>query len=428
MSERTPSTDRPCLRTDLEVFEGEQNGEVGLIFRDPVHLKPDATFVPKGLLGVLALFDGTRSIETIEIEIGDHGVEPRPGFIEEIVAHLDSRRLLDSPAYRADWAELTEQFAQAPRRPSTSAGSAGYPEDAAALNEALESLIGADRQPIRPSPRGLIAPHIDFARGREGYAQAYRYLAECEPADLYVVLGTGHRGPLRAVTGLRADWETPLGVVPTDRDFVDAVHDALGAPTPDEVFCHREEHSVEFQVVHLQHVAAGRPFRVAGFLCGRLPTTSFGRAEEVRRIVTAFREVVDRTPGRVCFVAGADLAHIGPYFGDARDVDSTVLEALAKDEHERLAFLERGDPAGFHNAIQAKTPVRLADGGSDPEPNADRVCSTTALRLTAELAGGPAEYLHYGQAASPDGSQAVTFCAFAFGDGSLAREATDGPE
>ena len=87
MSDGAPATDRPCLRTDLEVFESEQNGEVGLILRDPIHLQPDATFVPKGLLGVLALFDGTRTIETIEIEIGDHGVEPPPGFVAHVHEH-----------------------------------------------------------------------------------------------------------------------------------------------------------------------------------------------------------------------------------------------------------------------------------------------------------------------------------------------------
>ena len=50
--------------------------------------------------------------------------------------------------------------------------------------------------------------------------------------DLSMRLDLEQRGPSAPLTGLRLDWETPLGLVRTDRAFVDAVHAALGPPDP----------------------------------------------------------------------------------------------------------------------------------------------------------------------------------------------------
>jgi hypothetical protein len=103
----------------------------------------------------------------------------------------------------------------------------------------------------------------------------------------------------------------------------------------------------------------------------------------------------------VCYVAGADLAHVGPLFGDPESVGPTRLRQLEGDERSRFAHLERGAPGAFHREVQ--------EAG-----NPDRVCSAAAITLTATLAGGGARLLHYGQSVDDDGSQAVTFCAASF--------------
>jgi hypothetical protein len=291
-------------------------------------------------------------------------------------------------------------------RPARHAGSAGYPAEEVALRSALQELVPAAAA-VRPSPRGLIAPHIDLRRGKEGYATAYRRLAESEPADLYVVFGTGHQGPAAPVTGLALDWQTPLGRVRTDRDFLRAVEQRIGAPSQDDLFLHRDEHSIEFQVLLLQHLAelrGGPPFAVAGFLCGALPSSNGDPAGEdyAVRLLAAFRTAAAQSGKKVCWVAGADLAHLGPFFGDEQPVGRPLLERLERDERQRLSCLQRGEPSAFHQAV---------DGPGNP----DRVCSAPAIWLTASLAGGTGEVLHYGQAADQGGNQVVSFCSVAFG-------------
>ncbi|MEZ6035831.1 MAG: AmmeMemoRadiSam system protein B [Planctomycetota bacterium] len=240
-----------------------------------------------------------------------------------------------------------------------------------------------------------------------GYGAAYRALLGREPADLYVIFGTGHAGPTAPVTGLPLDWETPLGIVTTDRGFVDAVHQKLGAPSPLDLLIHRDEHSLEFQVLWLQHLHqrhfGERPFRVACFLCGALPSADGDPLREpwLQELLSTFRDAAAATRGRVCFVAGADLAHLGPFFGDPEPIDDQRLTRLDADERARLAHLERGAPGPFHAAV---------DGCGNP----DRVCSGPAITLCAALAGGAGELLHYGQARAADDSQVVSFCAMAF--------------
>jgi hypothetical protein len=188
--------------------------------------------------------------------------------------------------------------------------------------------------------------------------------------------------------------------VRTDRAFVAAVHARLGTPCPRDVYLHRTEHSLEFQVLMLAHVQGPAAFEVAGFLTGPL-SGAIGDAAHAQHsgdLLAAFHDAAAASGKRICYVAGADLAHLGPHFGDPEPIGSALLERLRRDELARLAHLQRGDPGAFHRAIEH-------DG------NPDRVCGAAPIYLAAKLAGGSAELLHYGQACAADGSQVVSFCS-----------------
>src|SRR5947207_1417010 len=85
---------------------------------------------------------------------------------------------------------------------------------------------------------------------------------------------------------------------------------------------HRGEHSIEFQAVFIRYLFGGRrDFTIVPIL------TSFAhdalargkRPEDDRRVARFLDAVVETAAAqkrRVAFVAGADLAHMGPRFGD----------------------------------------------------------------------------------------------------------------
>lgn len=397
--------ERPAVRP-LEVQRHDGPDGPGIVLVDRLGLREPA-FVPAALLPIVGRCDGTRTLAEIRSEAGAQLGEPLPdAFVRGVVRQLAAHGLLLGPTFAGELQAAAERFLAAPARPPRHAGSAGSPRDPAALRRALGDLLGPlPTATAEPPLTGLVAPHIDLARGAAGYRAAYGRLAATAPADLYVVFGTGHAGPQAPVTGLALDWRTPLGIAPTARPFVAAVHAALGAPDPGDVLQHRDEHSLEFQVQFLQFVHERRglpPPRVAGFLCGALPSGDGDPLAEAwcQDLLAVFRRAAAGS-GRVLWLAGADLAHVGPRFGDDAPVDDDRLVRLAAADRRHLAALTAGAPGAFHRSV---------DGCG----NVDRICSAPAMTLCAALAGGRGELLHYGQARDDDGSQAVSFCAMAF--------------
>ncbi|MGE3171117.1 MAG: AmmeMemoRadiSam system protein B [Planctomycetota bacterium] len=397
---------RPRLRS-LRAERVTSDGRPGLALSCPLELC-EPVFVPRALLPVLTRMDGDHTAaEIAALATRDLRRPIDAGAVAAIAADLDRRLLLASPRFVAARDRAVAAFLGQPTRPSRHHGSAGYPAGPTPLRAALRAMVPDPSPDAAAAPRGLIAPHIDYGRGGPGYAAAYGRLLQAPPADLYVVFGTGHQGPADAVTGLALDWATPLGTATTDRAFLARVHDRLGAPSPDDLLQHRAEHSLELQVVLLQHLAERRglpPPRIAGFLCGALPSTAGDPTAEpwFGRTLAAFRDAAAASGGTVCWLAGADLAHVGPMFGDPEPVGGAALQQLGLRDRSRLRHLEVGRPGAFH---------RETEGCG----NADRVCSAAAITLVAALAGGSATLLHYGQAAADDGHQAVTYCAASFG-------------
>ncbi|MCA8967653.1 MAG: AmmeMemoRadiSam system protein B, partial [Planctomycetes bacterium] len=356
----------PAVRAlDLERVTHE--GVPGIVLHDRMGLS-ESTFLPQDLLPIVGRCDGSRTVLQIRDEASEQVGEEIPiEFVAGLVQQLDERGLLLGPTYDGIATAAADAFLAAGVRPARHAGSAGYPRDPAMLRAALHELVTPPPEATAPL-RGLVAPHIDLARGAAGYAAAYRRLLAAPPADLYVLFGTGHAGPDAPVTGLPLDWQTPLGTVATDRQFVAAVHERIGAAAPIDLLHHRDEHSLEFQVLLLQHLhqrrGGERPLQVAAFLCGALPSVHGDPLAEdwCQDLLAAFRAAEAASGKTVCYLAGADLAHIGPIFGDEASIDDARLEQLAAAERARLEHLQAGVPGAFHAAV-------------DCDRNPDRVCS-----------------------------------------------------
>ena len=278
-------------------------------------------------------------------------------------------------------------------RPPCCAGSV-YPASPAALRRALDDwlrLPAAPPSPAAPQTRLLVAPHIDYPRGARGWSAAYRALAT--DADLFVVLGTAHASPPRLFALTRRDHATPLGVVPTDRAALEAIVRELGAAEvlADEA-AHDGEHSVELQLVALRH-AVRRPFTVLPVLC-----SSISHLEDPAPFTDRFLGALGRAVAgrRVCFVASADLAHVGPAYGDPRPPTAAEAARLEARDRETLAFVAKGDAAGFHrDALR--------------DDRARRICGLAPIYAALRASGAGARLLHYER--WTDGVDSVSFAA-----------------
>ncbi len=432
----------PRLRA-LEAFPVEQQGQRCVALRDPAGFTDQIAVLAPPLLDLVSLFDGDHSIDEIrEILRGRHGEAPTAKQIADVVERFDAAGFLDSARFRERRRALEDAFRRSPVRPAVHAGGA-YAGDAAELRAQIDGFFSAPDGPrvaidgdpftypvASPSAaaprataapqataaprastpalqtRALIAPHIDFHRGGSTYAWAYREILERSDADLYVVLGTCHAGMPDPFAVTLKSYETPLGPVPVDREFYEALHRRAGQDLLASEPAHRAEHSIEFQAVMLQRVVgARRPFAILPVLASYLHESLWSGGDpeadpRVPRFVDALRETIAASSRRVCLVAGVDLAHVGPRFGDPEANTAASLARVEGDDRAMLESVVAVDPRGFYAGIAADRDAR-------------RICGLspiyTLLRLLPEAPGRLVRYTQW-----PDPQGAVTFCAVAY--------------
>jgi len=405
----------PRLRP-VEAFPVVVDGREVICLRDPSGLTEAVLTVPRPVVAILALLDGTRAIRDVQADImRQHGTLVPSDQIEALVETLDRHLFLEGERLEAERVRLAAAFRESPVRAAVHAGRA-YAGEAGALASELEGFFvhpegpGPVGEPGVPRLRGLIAPHIDFHRGGPAYAWAYKSVAEACDADCFVVFGTAHAGldghPF-ALT--RKPYDTPLGPMAVDDEVVEAlVRRAPGEPFAAEL-AHRAEHSIEFQAVYLRYLIDRKwgdgNVRIVPILAsfvhecltrGRDPAAD----PAVAGMLDALRETMATVPRRYCLVAGADLAHVGPRFGDPEPVSRGRLARLEAEDLALLSLVTGVDPRGFFASV-------AADGDSR------RICGFSPIyALLAALPAGRGRLLRYGQWPDPHGT--VTFASVAF--------------
>ena len=411
MGEAAEPYEFPCLRS-VEAFPAEVDGRRVVCLRDPQQYSEAVVYVPEVTASILGLFDGTHSLLDIQAAFArQFGTLLFREQLLEVVQSLDEHLLLDSPRFAMHRGQIEAAYRGAAARPAALAGKS-YPAEPDSLREVLDGFFHHADGPgdAQPSPEAarlavLVLPHIDYGRGGPCYAWGYREAAGLPGVDRWIVLGTVHAPIRRPFALTRKDFETPLGIAGADREFLDRlVAGGAGGYLEDE-FAHRGEHSIELQAVFLRHVTApANPVRIVPILCGsmhRLIADRRSPAEEpeVERFLTLLRDTIHAVGGRTVVVASADLAHIGPQFGDPHRVTDGQLRETANADRGLLSAVEAGDAEEFFRMV-------ARDG------DRRRICGLApiylALRLNPITSG---RLLRYGQWADPHGT--VTFAAAA---------------
>lgn len=413
MSTRNETDTYECPRLrPVEAFPAVVSGQEVLCLRDPQQYSEVVVYVPAQTASILGLFDGQHSLLDIQEAFARRfGSLLFREQLLQVIQSLDDHLLLDSPRFAAHRAKVEDDFRRSRSRTVMLAGKS-YPLEAAALRQQLESYFTATEGPgaTPPSPSaatlsGMVVPHIDFARGGPCYAWGYRELEGVPPVDRWVILGTVHAPIARAFALTRKDFETPLGMVETDREFVDHLLAAVGNEYLEDELAHRAEHSIEFQAVFLRHrTPSAHPVRIVPILCGSLhqfveDRRSPSEGREIEAFLAAVRDTMVRLGGRSLVLASADLAHVGPRFGDPHQITPGQLREVADADREMLAAVEAGDPEAFFQAV-------ARDGDQR------RICGLPPIYAALRaLPGVRGRLLRYTQWPDPQGT--VTFAAIA---------------
>jgi AmmeMemoRadiSam system protein B len=119
----------------------------------------------------------------------------------------------------------------------------------------------------------------------------------------------------------------------------------------------------------------------------------------------ALIETIAAWPRRVTVIAGADLAHVGPEFGDEDPVSDALLADVHRQDREVLDLIAAGNAEGFLRSFIATQ-------------NSRRVCSIacihTLLRCLPVLGATQGRVLNYIQSTRPNREGTVTHTGLVF--------------
>jgi len=185
-----------------------------------------------------------------------------------------------------------------------------YPRDPSHLGQLLEGFFSR----TSPGERalGIVSPHAGYIYSGQVAAHAFSCI-DPDFSGTFVIIGPSHRGYLTSVSSV--PWETPLGIVDTDTEFLEALDMVVDEPS------HAGEHSIEVQM----------PFIKYRFPRSRVVPVMMGEQDPAHaaavadKIVSALRT----TKRDIRVVASSDFSH---YVSEsqAKDGDLFAIEALTR--------------------------------------------------------------------------------------------------
>jgi AmmeMemoRadiSam system protein B len=383
-----------------------------ICLRDPQGFSDKLLLVPPALFLIVSLFDGKHSILDIQTEYTRKTGELLFGDrVREIIDQLDEALFLQSERFQSAWEQAVAGFRAAEVREAAHAG-LSYEARPEELRKQLQSYFTEPEGPGAPQAaaplgrlRGLIAPHIDLRRGGRCFAWSYAELARECSARTFVIMGIAHVRTRHPFVLTDKDFHTPLGTAVTDRDLVKRIADRCRADYYEDEFCHRSEHSVEFQALFLQHLY-GEDLHIAPILCS-LPLEFYQGGDisehsEIEEFIQALRAVLRERGPDVCCIAAVDLSHIGRRFGQNVSMTESFLKQVEKDDRAMIDTILSGDAQSFFRGIEQEQDRR-------------NVCGVPAIyALLRVVDAEEGRLLRYEQAADQATQSVVSFMAGAF--------------
>ncbi|MCB2153451.1 AmmeMemoRadiSam system protein B [bacterium] len=408
--------DTPAVRP-VEIVPAQAGEQTVLVVRDPLNviegliaLQPDPL-----LIFFLQFADGQHTLQELATVAGKEFGTPIPvEILQNMAQQLDEALLLFSERFQQKWEERKQRYQDAPTRQSV----VFVEEDRLKMMKDLGEELRRHGMSRNSPPaklelphanvRAVLSPHIDYQRGGEAYAWAYKAIAEHTRATTFIILGTLHCDATHRFIATRKPFETPLGTVEVDTELLDSLAEEFGGELYAEEYLHGEEHTIELQVVYLQHVLKNRPFKIVPILVssfedllvdGGSPKTE----AEIQDFVEALRKVLQREGDRVVLIGGVDFSHCGPQFGDQELNSDEFVQAVGERDRNALKHIEAIEPDAFFEFFR-------------DDANATRVCSIAPIYCLLSALDGDhqAKLLRYDQNNSSDRTCMVSFASFAF--------------
>jgi AmmeMemoRadiSam system protein B len=402
----------------VDAFPVEEDGRKMYCIKDPQNSDIAPLVVSELALYIMTFFDGNNSIDSVISTLKEkYGKEIEKADLDSLVKMLDNSLLLENENYIIHQQLIENNFFNSDTRKAYLSG-LSYPESKEKLNNLLDDFFEKAGKilPLKNENeklRGLVSPHIDFTRGGTSYAVAYREILNKTNADTYLIFGTTHYAQNDNPFILtRKPFSTPLGTIDTDTEFLDRIEDKCKWDLYEGEIFHRTEHSIEFQVVFLQHILKEKNFKIIPVLCNSFHQfvgngSSPFEDKKISTFLTELKKIIDSYGDSVVVIAGVDLAHVGPKFGDKDQVDEKTLSWIRNRDAISLEYTEKIDAEGFYRSVEEEKDKRKICGLSS---------IYSMLKVTDASYG---TILDYDNALEEDTGSVVTFASAGYYKGGI---------
>jgi len=372
----------PIARHDLEFFPVQHQGQQLVLIRDHLGLVQEGKAVGLHLYHMMTLLDGTTTLRDLQVEFMSQkgGVLVGMDEINGLLANLDESYLLDSERFKNAKERIIADFSSQRIRPCSHCGKS-YPENPSELRDRLDEILNSEPSISEPDGKlsALVVPHIDLV---------------------------GHQLQNTLFSLTDKDFETPLGITRSDRKAIGRLRKSGRDIIASDDFAHRSEHSIEFQLIFLQHLMADKTFTIIPILCGSLQADlpEYSREAyqgQTGRFLDELRSILNDPEQETILIAGVDLSHTGPKFG--HEMPASNMQPRS-EEHDRnlLTNLTRLDADNFWEESR-----RINDQFN--------VCGFSALACLLEiLPQCQGELLHYEIWHEEPTRSAVSFASLVF--------------
>lgn len=346
-----------ALRKDLLFDKIEENGQTFMVMSDPRGYANQAISFPEQMVSVFLLLDGKVTLNDLgKMLITETGEDYDTTPLINLFEFLDYGGYMESPRF-FEIKEDIDTYLKSPLRPAICAPDS-YSEDPEQLKEELSAIMNSvDASTIEKKSNVIISPHLDYRTGsdtHEAYASAY-HSADTENVDIIVILGTSHFVDTGLFMLSEKDFETPLGVVETDRELIKKMSDIFAGKLVFDEVAHRYEHSIELQLLPIQYIMKDRDYKILPILTGSFHKfvtsgTSPEDDPDFSNFIKALNDALKALGRKAIFVAAADFAHIGRKFDDSFDAEPE-LDKLRAEDQSLIDSLEAADPDEFFKKI-----------------------------------------------------------------------------
>jgi len=221
-----------------------------------------------------------------------------------------------------------------------------YEGNSTALKEQITECFLDERGPgIMPEIgagegriKGYVVPHAGYVFSGAIAAHSYAELAKDGFSDKFIVVGPNHTGfGADVALMLEGEWETPLGLIPIDREIADNM---VGGIVSDDAMAHLYEHSIEVQLPFLQFLSNDFSF---------VPVCM--KMQDYETALLLGKKLADEKDA--ILIASSDFSHVGMDYGQLPPAGVGVNEWASMQDKKAIDAILSMDVKKFMEVVAA---------------------------------------------------------------------------